>query len=218
MNKNTKFLAISAFSIILLFLIIFPALAQCTEKDNCPNGEFVQNCCPGESLNTSHGIVPCGSPCCPCTLCHFFVLIERVLEFIFFNITPPLALLMLIIGGGMFMLAAGDPTKISTARRIITNTLIGVVIIYGAFFLVGLLLQSINLNTWLEPQFKTWWEDGFFNIDCRMPGSTPALPSPPVAVIPPAAAFAPPIAPGAGITIIPIGSTFSSGATVITFP
>jgi len=180
------------------------------------------------SQASAAGLVPCGqsqddpsttdiNESLPCTLCHFFVLIERILEFVFFNLTPPLALLMLIIGGGMFMLAAGDPAKISKARTIITSTLIGIVIIYGAFFFVGLLLQAINLNTnWVERQFKTWWEDGFFDIDCPIP--TSSLPPSPVTTVPPATAFTPPITPGAVLTTIPVGATFSTGGTVITFP
>ena len=202
---------------ILSFAVIGTVLAQCSEQ-YCPTGEFKQECCPGGSLNPKKGLVPCGSPCCPCTLCHFFVLIENILEFVFFNITPPLALLMLIIGGGMFMLAAGDPAKITKARTIITTTLIGIVIIYGAFFLVGLLLQSVHLATWTNDIYKNWWEKGFFSIDCPLPGqSTPALPSAPVSTLPPATAFSPPITSGTGLTTIPINQTFSSGGNIISF-
>ncbi|MCX6737850.1 MAG: hypothetical protein NTY11_00265, partial [Candidatus Parcubacteria bacterium] len=88
MNKNTKILLIG------LFLGLFVIVSQASAAGLVPCGQHA------DDPNTSD-IDESAS----CTLCHFFILIEKVLEFIFFNITPPLALLMLIIGGGMFMLA-----------------------------------------------------------------------------------------------------------------
>jgi len=124
----------------------------------------------------AQGIVPCGRKTdvpdtdinekARCTICHFFILIDNIVDFLIFNITPPLFLLMLIIGGGMFILASGNPSTITRAKKIITTTLIGVVIIYGAYTLVGLFLQAIGLNTWTKDIYKRWWEDGFFTIDC----------------------------------------------------
>jgi len=129
----------------------------------------------------SQGLVPCGrtedvastliDESAPCSLCHFFILIEIILEFVFFKLTPPLALLMLILGGGMFVLAAGNPTTIILARKIITSVLIGIAIIYGAFFLVGIFLSSIGLADWTETMYSQWWNQGIFTIDCDVPMS-----------------------------------------------
>ncbi|MBU3964151.1 hypothetical protein KJ562_00205 [Patescibacteria group bacterium] len=200
MNKATKILIIGLFLGLFVFVSQASAagIVPCGQREDDPNTTIVESA--------------------PCTLCHFFVLIEVVLEFVFFNITPPLALLMLIIGGGMFMMAAGDPGKISKARTIITTTLIGIVIIYGAFFLVGMLLQSINLADPIRGEYESWWTSGTFNINCHVPGSTPALPPAPVVALPTATAFIPPMAPAAMPIIIPIAQTFSGPATVITFP
>ncbi len=131
------------------------------------------------SQTSAQGLIPCGQKTdnasttidesASCTLCHFFILIENILEFVFFNLAPPLALLMLVIGGGMFMLASGDPAKVTQARKIITSVLIGIAIIYGSFFFIGLLLQSIGLAVWTETIYIDWWENGIFNIDCPVP-------------------------------------------------
>ena len=132
------------------------------------------------------GLIPCGGHGEPtCNICHFFVLIETILEFVFFKLAPPLALLMLVIGGGMFMLATGDPQKITQAKKIITSVLIGIVVIYGSFFLVGLFLQSIGLNTdWTKPLYESWWEKGIFSIKCDIPSDTDSS-APPDTIIPP---------------------------------
>ena len=80
---------------------------------------------------------------------------------------PPIALLMLIIGGGMFMLAAGDPQKVTTGRKIITSVLIGLLIIYGAYFFVGIVLERIGLSNWIRPSYESWWNEGAFTIPCN---------------------------------------------------
>jgi len=151
MTKKTKIL------IIILFLGCFLVASQASAQGLVPCGQRENN--PDTTWDDTN----------PCTLCHFFVLIERVLEFVFFKLTPPLALLMLVIGGGMFMLAAGDPQKITQARKIISSVFIGIVIVYGSFFLIGLLLQSIGLATWTETIYFDWWDKGIFNIDCPVP-------------------------------------------------
>lgn len=53
------------------------------------------------------------------------------------SITGPVALLALVAGGLMYILAAGDEEKMGKAKKIITWSLIGIVIIYGAFAIVG---------------------------------------------------------------------------------
>lgn len=52
-------------------------------------------------------------------------------------ITGPVALLSLLAGGLMYALAAGEEEKIGKAKKIITWSLIGILIIYGAFAIVG---------------------------------------------------------------------------------
>lgn len=131
------------------------------------------------------GIVPCGQSeddpdhnvnnnideSAKCTLCHFFILITMIVNFVLFKLTAPLALLMLIIGGAMFMLAAGNPSTITQARKLIASVLIGIVIIYSAYFLVGVFLQSVGLATWTTTIYEKWWDasSGPFTIECEVP-------------------------------------------------
>jgi len=177
------------------------------------------------------GIVPCGQSeddatttideSADCTLCHFFILITMIVNFVLFNLTAPLALLMLIIGGAMFMLAAGNPSTITQARKLIASVLIGIMIIYSAYFLVGVFLQSVGLSAWTTTIYQSWW-GGFYEIDCEVDETTMAPPAPappaPVPPIAPVVAFVPPIAPGIPPIILSIQQNFSSNTTVITFP
>jgi len=125
---------------------------------------------------TQAGIVPCGlseddpdqpgDQTVPCTLCHFFVMFENIIDFIFIKLVPPIAILMLVIGGVMFFFAGGSPGALARAKSIITTTVIGLIIIYVAFILIGMFLLSIGLADWTTDIYKTWWEEGFFTIEC----------------------------------------------------
>jgi len=61
------------------------------------------------------------------------------------GITFTLAVLVLIYGGIMYMLSAGDATKATTAKKIVTSGLIGVAIIAAAYLLISLIMYLIGL-------------------------------------------------------------------------
>lgn len=93
------------------------------------------------------GLIPCGGkgeP--PCQLCHLFVLLQNIINFILFQFVPPLAVLMIVIGGVMFFFAGGNPASAERAKQILTATIIGLVIIYASWMLVGTILSAIGLS------------------------------------------------------------------------
>lgn len=53
------------------------------------------------------------------------------------SIVGPLAILMLVAGGIMYITAAGKEETMNKAKRLIVVTLIGIIIIYGAFAIVS---------------------------------------------------------------------------------
>ena len=130
------------------------------------------------------GLVPCGSsidnPDTPydetedCKLCHFFVLIDNVIDFVLIQLVPPLAVLMLVIGGIMFVGATleflpGGPTLLSDAKKLMTSVIIGLIIIYGGWIIIGLFLSTIGLSEVAGGAgeiFKNW-NQGFFTIPCE---------------------------------------------------
>ncbi len=141
---------------------------------------------------SAQGLVPCGrreaadpeyriggqeiDVTVPCTLCHFFILIARLIHFILFDLVPPLALLMLVIGGGMFMISSGNPQTITTAKKMIGSVFIGLIVIYGAYFFIGVLLRTIGLTGWAADAYDGWITGAGFTIECEVPTTTPAGP------------------------------------------
>jgi hypothetical protein len=145
-----------------------PAAGNC-ELDcscSCPLGIP----CPGGRCDG--GLVPCGRTCddkctkncecAPCTLCHLFVLFKRIVDFLTINIIFPLAILMIVIGGVMFLTAGGDPGRIGGAKKILTATIIGLVIILTAWLLVDTVIMFLVPAS---SPFQNWE-----TIDCPVCG------------------------------------------------
>lgn len=109
------------------------------------------------------GLVPCGrqsddpdtplNECCPCTLCHFFVLIKKIIDFLTIDIAFPLLALMITAGGIMYLTSGGDPKRLNTAKTILKNAAIGVLIILCAWVIVDTLITFL---TPANSPFQNW--------------------------------------------------------------
>ena len=105
----------------------------------------------------SAGLVPCGGPKEPaCQFCHFFVMLGNIINFLLFYIVPPLAAVMIAIGGFMLIIShtglAGGPEMISQAKSLFRAIVIGLLIIYGAWLIIDLFFSIIGVKPW----FGSW--------------------------------------------------------------
>jgi len=162
-----------------------PSCIPCEENCTCPCPE-VCKCplgdCVGEYEKLKGGLVPCGRmcndpctkecECCPCTLCHLFVLFKKIVDFITIDVLFPLAVLMIVVGGVMFLTAAGDPGRIGNAKKMLTATVIGLLIIFLAWLIVDTIIMFL---TPAGSPFQNW-----STINCPIcgdgtcdPGETP---------------------------------------------
>ena len=137
-------------------LFIFPLIsfAQCNPLTDCPQGQMIQSCCP------TQGLVPCGTPCCPCQLCHLFVLLDSIVDFVLFKIILPLATLLLVIGGILFIFNAENPENVTKGKAILTSTVIGLIIIFAAWLIINSFVMLIGVSEW------TGLREGWFQIEC----------------------------------------------------
>jgi hypothetical protein len=141
------------------------------------------------------GLVPCGKTApsegespevtIPCQLCHLFVMFQGIVNFLLTTIVPVVAVLMIVIGGLMLMFAhfelipkgsAGDSALISMAKSLFTYTIVGLIVIYGAWLLINLFFQLIGVADWTGLR-ERWWQ-----INCpilRNPIPTPSPTQPP---------------------------------------
>ncbi|MBI4359363.1 MAG: hypothetical protein HY577_02175 [Candidatus Nealsonbacteria bacterium] len=115
------------------------------------------------------GLVPCGYDIDgngiydpineSCKLCHFFVMVDGIIDFVLFTLVPPLAVLMFVVGGGMFILGSGyDPSLITKGKSVMVSTAIGLLITYGSWVFVNTFFVLIGLaNTNLGARISQWF-------------------------------------------------------------
>lgn len=118
------------------------------------------------------GLVPCGKSAdkplapgeseevrLPCQFCHFLVMFRGILDFIL-KLVIVIGVLMFTIGGFMFLFAGGSPERLDLAKRILTSTVIGLAIIFGAWLIINTIFMAIGVADW------TGLREGWFSIKC----------------------------------------------------
>ena len=132
---------------------------------------FFQNIHIVKADNGGTGLLP---PCASrssttaCGICDIFQLIVNIINFLLFTIVPPLAILMFVIGGATFLFSSGNPALLSTGKKILISVIIGVVIAYGSYLIVGLIIQALLPQGWVVNQlgYGSWWGNGVFQMHC----------------------------------------------------
>lgn len=123
------------------------------------------------------GLVPCGRSCDDpstkdidesesCKLCSFFVMIDNWIDGLLLIFIPSIAVLMIAIGGVMYIFSQGNPEMLGRVKKLFTAVVIGLLITYGAFLIIGLLLKFIGLADWTTDIYYNWWDKGLFEIPC----------------------------------------------------
>jgi len=135
------------------------------------------------------GLVPCGKSkpsqgesnlvTMPCQFCHIFVMLKGILDFLLVDVVIPVAVLMVVIGGVMFFLSSGNPGMVGKANSLLTSTVTGLVIIFGAYIFVNTFFLFIGVADW------TGLRGGWFKIDCPIVSPQTYTPSPSLALASP---------------------------------
>lgn len=89
-------------------------------------------------------IVPCGGEGQPdCNLCHLWHLASNIINFISFNLAIPVAIILFAVAGVIFLISGGNEERVSSAKNIFTNTVIGLVIIFCSWLLIDTLVKTL---------------------------------------------------------------------------
>ena len=100
---------------------------------------------------TQAALVPCGNKGQPdCTLCDLFVLIKKIMDFATL-IAIPLAVGFMAYGGIRMAAAGGSEEGLKKGKGAITNALIGIFLVFGAWLIIDLILGNL-----LAPGFLPW--------------------------------------------------------------
>jgi len=93
----------------------------------------------------------------PCELCDFFLLIMNIYDFIVFKLAPPVAGLLIVVAGALFLTSGGSEERVSQAKKIFVNVIIGLVFVYASWLIVNSIIQVIGKSTeGFDP--SSWWQ------------------------------------------------------------
>lgn len=96
-------------------------------------------------------LVPCGQTGQdPCTLPCFFVMIDRIINFLLFAIAMPLSVTALMVAGIMLIFSSSE-NSLKQGKDIFKFTVIGLFIAFGAWLLIDLILGNL-----LSTGYKPW--------------------------------------------------------------
>jgi hypothetical protein len=160
-NKKLK-IQNSLFLVIVLGGILFPLLSFA--------GEYTTT---GGQTVIYEGLVPCGKEVSvngvdqfvSCQLCHLFVMLQAIIDFVLVYIVFPIATLLLVVGGVMFFAYAENPQKAEQAKALLTATIVGLLIIFSAWLVIGLFFTAIGLSDFAL-QFTG--PDNWFTVNCEI--------------------------------------------------
>jgi len=91
------------------------------------------------------GLVPCNGDTqeTTCTICDLMVGIEGIIKW-FMTIVFAACILMLVVGGIMYIASAGNQNMVSHAKSAITYALIGIIVVFTAFLLITFIMRVIS--------------------------------------------------------------------------
>jgi len=119
-----------------------------------------------QSPGDTGGLVPCGKdtngnnlidPNERCTICHIFVVADRIIGFLLFQVTMPLAVVFILYGGILMVTAAGSEPQIIKGKRFLMWTVIGMVIAFAAWIIVNLIISTLVPSTFNFTFGTNWW-------------------------------------------------------------
>lgn len=83
-----------------------------------------------------------------CNLCDMFLIGIRLAQLLL-GISGAVALLLFIVGGFIFIISSGNQQMIERGKKIITGTLIGLLIVFGSWQIINLIIVAL-VSTQIE--------------------------------------------------------------------
>jgi len=161
-NKNKSFFAVLFVSMVFLFLPFFHSSADSSSST-------------GTSTSAST-LVPCGlneaysgGTTDVCTLCHLIIGIKNIVDWIV-KIAITAALVGITIAGVMYIISAGSPGMMQTAKSFMTACIIGFALTLAAWLIVYLVMWIISAKTDLGLGNSKKWNE--FNCSTTSNAST----------------------------------------------
>jgi len=99
-----------------------------------------------------------------CQLCHFFLMIDKIIDYVMIEIVPILAVLMIVVAGVMYYFGGLQPGLLNRAKTLIKGVVIGLAIIYSAYMIINIFLMVLGASQ--VNAIKDIFKDGIFSLKC----------------------------------------------------
>lgn len=120
------------------FLVFHGPLVPCGRQVSCTNNNFGNN-----QMEA-------------CTLCHLIILIKNVFDLIL-SLLIIVSLVMITASGVLYIVSTGNPNLKTTAKKLITKTLVGFGIFLLSWLFVFAVLQFLSYRTDMIGQGGNWY-------------------------------------------------------------
>lgn len=188
-QKSQNKILICFFIIVFFFLFTAPASAQVIG-----NLDFLK------------GIVPCGTSyaSAPCTVCHFYKLLQNIINF-FLLTSASLATLMAIFIGFLFLFSGGSPENIKNAKSKLWLLVWGIGWVLGSWLVLNTIINFVTVigkpgdfpTPWNQISCQVSQPSGGTNTSTNNAPTTPQNPSFVDQTCPNCVSLAVPVKPGA---------------------
>jgi hypothetical protein len=119
---------------------------------------------PGGSAGSESGLVKCGVSR-DCTICDIFILIRDIFNFAL-GLLAALAVLSIVIGGVYVLTSAGNSGRLSEGYGIITNAVIGLLLVMASFLLFSFVLVSLGFQSANFSAIFDFQDGQIFSVKC----------------------------------------------------
>ena len=94
------------------------------------------------------GIVPCGGPGeDACNICHLFIGIQRIINFLLEGIAFPAAVIVLLYGGGMWVIGGDSPDKVKKGQEAMRLAVVGMIWAFAAWLIIDTMIKGLAVGT-----------------------------------------------------------------------
>lgn len=140
----------------------------------CGNVCAGNSCVSGSCASVTGGLVPCGrlsddpnttwNEQEDCKICHAILVVNNITDYLI-KIAAIIAILMIVIGGILYIFSAGDTSKVTTAKTAIAKSLFGFLVVFIAWVAVnvGMILFGFE-----DPLGDGSWH----KFDCELMGGS----------------------------------------------
>lgn len=147
MKKISKLIFVALVLVVISFASFVPVVSFAQEKaflegkTLVPCGVEKYPVVPGaKGAETGGGIVE------PCQFKHIFLLLNRLVKYIFMYLVVPIAAIMFAYAGFLMLFSGGNASKSEKAKGIFMNVFIGLVIAAAAWLIINTVLNIVGFN------------------------------------------------------------------------